>query len=102
ITRTPVTEIWDFVYNELNEAAELLPIQQAEKGRITKGAAWSLQARGMLYAHRYQEAAASAKKVMDLNVYHLYPSYEKLFSYEAENNEEVIMNREYIKNIQSN
>src|SRR5690606_24150986 len=32
----------------------------------------------------------------------LYPSYEKLFSYEAENNEEVILSREYIKNIQSN
>src|SRR5690606_2089175 len=81
---------------------ELLPVAQAEKGRMTKGAALALQARAMLYPHRYQEAAAAAKKVMDLNVYRLFPSYEQLFSYEAENNEEVIMNREYIKNIQSN
>ncbi|HLT06561.1 MAG TPA: RagB/SusD family nutrient uptake outer membrane protein [Cyclobacteriaceae bacterium] len=102
LTRTPVSEVWDFVYSELNEAADLLPTVQQEKGRMTKGAALALQARAMLYAHRYQEAATAAKKVMDLNVYRLYPRYEKLFSYEAENNEEVIMSREYIKNIQSN
>lgn len=102
LTRTPVAEVWDFVHRELGEAADLLPVEQAEKGRMTKGAALALQARAMLYAHRYQEAALAAKKVMDLNVYSLYPRYEKLFSYEAEHNEEVIMNREYIKNIQSN
>lgn len=102
LTRTPVSEVWNFVHQELTEAAELLPVVQADNGRMTKGAALALQARAMLYAHRYQEAAAAAKKVMDLNVYRLYPSYEQLFSYEAENNEEVIMNREYIKNIQSN
>lgn len=102
LTRTPASAVWDFIYSELNEATDLLPLIQEEKGRITKGAALALQARAMLYAQRYQEAAISAKKVMDLNVYSLYPQYEKLFSYEAENNEEVIMNREYIKNIQSN
>lgn len=102
LSRTPVSEVWDFVYNELAEAADLLPVVQTEEGRITKGAALALQARAMLYAHRYQEAAVAAKKVIDLHAYSLYPSYERLFSYEAENNEEVIMNREYIKNIQSN
>jgi len=102
LTKTPVSEVWNFIHSELSEAAELLPVTQGEKGRMTKGAALALQARAMLYAHRYPEAAIAAKKVIDLNVYSLYPSYERLFSYEAENNEEVIMNREYIKNIQSN
>jgi hypothetical protein len=102
LTRTPVSEVWDFIHKELTEAADFLPVVQAEKGRMAKGTALALQARAMLYANRYQEAAIAAKKVMDLDVYSLYPRYEKLFSYEAENNEEVIMSREFIKNIQSN
>lgn len=102
VTRTPVSQIWDFVSKELRDAADLLPLSQVEKGRITKGAALALEARAMLSANRYQEAADAAKEIMDLGVYSLYPSYEKLFSYEAENNQEVIFNKEYIKSIQSN
>lgn len=102
LTRTPVSEVWDFVSKELLEAADLLPVSQTQKGRITKGAALALQARAMLFAHRFQEAADAAMQVIDLKVYSLYPSYEKLFSYEAENNQEVIFDKEYIKNIQSN
>ena len=102
LTRNPVSEVWDFISKELLEAADLLPVTQSQKGRITKGAALALQARAMLFAHRYQESADAAKQVMDLKVYSLYPSYKKLFSYEAENNQEVIFDKEYIKNIESN
>ncbi|MEJ7736745.1 MAG: RagB/SusD family nutrient uptake outer membrane protein [Chitinophagaceae bacterium] len=102
LIRTPVAQVWDFISKELTGAAVALPTTQAEKGRITKGAALALKARGMLYAGRYTESAAAAREVMNLNVYSLYPSYEKLFSYAAENNQEVILNREYIKDIQSN
>lgn len=102
VTRAPVEQVWDFISTELLGAADLLPVTQAEKGRITKGAALGLAARAMLSAHRYQEAADAAKKVIDLGVYKLYPSYQKLFSYEAENNEEVVFDKQYIKNLQSN
>lgn len=102
LTRTPVALVWDFISTELTDAAAVLPKTQAEKGRITKGAALALKARAMLYAGRYTDAANAAKEVMDLQVYSLYPSYEKLFSYEAENNQEVIFDRQYIKNVQSN
>jgi hypothetical protein len=102
LTRTPIAEVWDFISKELSDAALVLPTVQVEKGRITKGAALAIKARAMLYAKRYPEAAAAAKEVMDLNVYSLYPSYKQLFSYAAENNQEVIFDREYIKNIASN
>jgi hypothetical protein len=102
LTRTPVAEVWNFISKELTEAAVLLPNMQTEKGRITKGAALALKARAMLYAGRYTEAAEAAKAVMDLNVYSLYPSYKNLFSYAAENNQEIIFDRQYIKDIQSN
>ncbi len=99
LVRNPISDVWDFIGKELTEAAALLPEVQVEKGRITKGAALALKARAMLYAGRYPEAAAVAKEVMDLDVYSLYPSYEKLFTYEAENCEEIIFDRQYSKNI---
>jgi len=102
LTRMPVAQVWDFINQEFTEAAAVLPTSQQEKGRITKGAALALKARAMLYAGRYPEAAAAAKQVMDLNVYSLYPSYEKLFSYEAENNQEVILDNQYIEDIRGN
>ena len=102
VERTPVAQVWDFVSTELGQAAQLLPVTQSEKGRITKGAALALKARAMLFAGRYQEAADAAKAVMDLGVYQLYPSYQNLFSYSAENNKEVILDIEFISDTYSN
>lgn len=102
VTRAPVGEIWDFVSTELQEASDLLPNKQKDLGRITKGAALGIKARAMLYAGRYQEAADAAKAVMDLDVYSLYPAYKTLFSYAAENNEEVILDIQFIDDAYSN
>src|SRR5690606_4165656 len=85
LTRNPVSQVWDFVANELTEAAAVLPTTQADKGRVTKGTALGLKARYMLYAGRYQEAADAADAVMDLGVHDLFPSYENLFKYANEN-----------------
>ncbi len=102
LVRTPVAQVWDFISKELTEAAVQLPLTQADKGRIRKGAAIALRARAMLYAGRYQEAADAAKAVMDLNVYSLYPEYKNLFSYAAENNAEVILDIQFIRDTYSN
>jgi len=102
VSRTPVAQVWDFIATELTESAALLPNTQAEKGRITKGAALALNARAMLYAGRFDKAAVAAGQVMNLNTYQLYASYENLFTYGAENNKEVILNIEYVKDIFSN
>jgi hypothetical protein len=102
LTRTTVDEIWNFISDELTEAAEQLPLTQSETGRVTKGTALSLKARAMLYAGRYQEAADAASAVMALNVYGIYPSYKELFTYAAENNSEIILDIQFIKDAYSN
>jgi len=56
----------------------------------------------MLYAGRYQEAAAAAQAVIDMNVYSLYPKYGQLFSYPAENNSEVIWDKQFLKDVYPN
>lgn len=104
VVRADAEEIWDFIETELEESANDLPVNYTgnDIGRITKGAALAFEARAMLYAGRYTKAHEAATEVMDLQEYSLYPSYENLFTYEAENNEEVILDRQYIKNDKQN
>jgi hypothetical protein len=102
LTRTPVDQVWNFVSQELTEAADQLPNTQTDKGRMTKGAALALKARYMLFAGRYQEAADAAKAVMDLGVYSLYPTYKNLFTTAAENSAEVIMDIQFVKGTLAN
>src|ERR1700712_2667934 len=77
LKRTPITQVYDFIDQELTEAAALLPATYgaADKGRITKGAALALKARSDLFAGRYQGAADAADLVMKSNTYALMESY---------------------------
>lgn len=102
VVRNSTTEIWDFINSELEQAASVLPIEPEKIGRITKGAALALSARAFLYQSRWTEAANTALAVMNLNKYSLYDSYEKLFTYAAENNKEVILDKQQIKDVNSN
>ncbi len=102
VKREPVEAVWNFVASELTAAAGLLGSTPQQKGRITKGAALGFKARALLYAGRYAEAAATAQEVIDLNAYSLYPAYGKLFTYEAENNQEVILDKQFIKDNYNN
>jgi len=99
ITRDPLNEIWDFVSSDLNQAADWLPYQN--DGRVSKGAALGLRARAMLYAGRYAESAAAAKTIIDSQEYALYPDYFEMFQYEGENNQEVILVREFAADVNS-
>lgn len=102
LSRTPVSEVYDFIDKELTEAAAALPVSYTattDIGRVRQGAAWALKARADLWAGRYQEAVDAAQKVTG---YSLYSSYQKLFSYDAENNSEVILDKQFIKDTYSN
>lgn len=78
--RSTPEETWDFIEEDLDFAAENLPIIDIQnKGKLTKGAAYGLKSRIMLYAERWKSASDAAKAVMDLNLYDLYPDYGELF-----------------------
>lgn len=76
--RSTPAECWDFIAADLAFAANNLPIT-APKGKLTKGAAYGLKARAMLYAKRWKDASDAAKDLFDLKVYDLYPNYGDLF-----------------------
>ncbi len=77
-------ECWDFIAEDLDFAAKNLPVTPTQggkelKGKLTKGAAYGLKARAMLYAKRWKAASDAAKAVTDLGIYDLYPDYAELF-----------------------
>lgn len=92
VSRTDQGEIVNFLLSELDIVAQKLPESWsgADKGRATKGAALALKSRIALYAGKYEIAASSAKQVIDLGIYELYPDYNALFQYNGESCSEVI------------
>lgn len=75
--RAPKEEVRQFVLNELDEAAKILPETYAggfmkEKTRISKYAAISIKARAALYFGNYKVAEEAAKEVMQHGGYSLH------------------------------
>jgi len=96
--RSTNEETWQFVADDLDYAAQHLPEKwnAANSGRVTKGAAFALKSRAMLYAGRWQDAYDAADSVMSLNLYDLTAKYEDAwkgnnvesileFNYDAQN-----------------
>jgi starch-binding outer membrane protein, SusD/RagB family len=95
------------IVKDCDEAAAVLPLTYTGKdiGRATKGAALATKAKVLLNfasplnnpstTALWQNAANASKTVMDLNVYSLYPDYNKLFL--INNNQEVIFSRQFVK-----
>lgn len=118
VTRTNQNEVWDFISSELQTAAEELPPSWGgeDQGRATEGAARGMRARAMLYAasrnerlgnsqaanRYYEQARQSAQAVISLGEYDLHSSYEELFTPEAEYNDEIILNKDFVRNTHPN
>ncbi len=71
---------WQFVYDDLTFAGENLEVSATSNGRVTSGAAYALLARAMLYAERWSDARDAAKKVIDMRLYDLAPTYAEAFT----------------------
>lgn len=82
------------ILKDLKEAATVLPYSwEDQPERITKGAALGLYARIALYNGYYDEAAKSAKQIIDNETefgYNLYPNYEGLFQLEGQSSSEIM------------
>lgn len=99
--RSSASDCWDFVAADLDFAATNLPQVwgSADAGRVTKGAAYAMKSRAMLYAERWQDAYDAANQVLAMvsdGTYALNSSYAKAFgSYFADGNKEAILEYRY-------
>ncbi|MFD2999662.1 RagB/SusD family nutrient uptake outer membrane protein [Pontibacter toksunensis] len=84
-------EVYDFIIQDLREAAEVLPVRYdaANVGRATKGAALTLLAKVQLYQENWAEVLSLTEQVMSMG-YMLTPEYADIFTIAGENNAESI------------
>lgn len=69
------------------------------RGRLGKGAALAIRMREALYYGDWEVAKAKAKEIIDLNVYSLDPSYQKLFTIAGQGSSEIIAAVQYLETV---
>lgn len=88
IKKNTELEFWAQIELDLGEAIPVLPpsYDNANIGRVTKGAANALLGRAYLYQSKWQSCIGSTKSVIESGLYDLYKgNYADLFNGKAEN-----------------
>ena len=88
--RSSAEETWELIASDLDFAAKNLPVEWkgTNQSRVTKGAAFALKSRAMLYAERWQDAYNAADSVIALNKYGLVDDYAQ--SWKGNNKESIL------------
>lgn len=88
--KSPASDTWDLIASDLDFAASNLPKSwdNKNKERVTKGAAFALKSRAMLYAERWKLAKDAADSVLRLNKYQLMDNYAD--SWKGANSESIL------------
>ena len=95
IDRTPAAQVYAQIELDLIYAAENLPPNQTQTGRVTKGAAQALLGRVYLYQNKFAQAAPVLDDVINSGVYDLVADYSTLFENDNENNVESVFEIQY-------
>lgn len=93
VSRDSKTAVVDFILSELDAAAALLPVaNDPNTMTIPQGAAWALASRVALYNGRWNEAIASATKIMaqEGTQYMLQPNYGTITHRAGKTSKEII------------
>ncbi len=92
VPRTPKAQVWAQIETDLTAAASVLPTtySSADIGHVTKGAALALHAKVALYQKKWADVVTYTNDVTALNIYSLFPDYEKMFRTTNKNNVESI------------
>lgn len=85
IPRSPVSDVYAEIEEDLIYAASVLPTVQTQKGRATKGAAQALLGKAYLFQKKYTEAANVLEEVINSGTYTLVDDYNSIFEMDGEN-----------------
>lgn len=95
IDRAPVSDVYNLIERDLRFAADNLPYLQAQKGRITKGAALALLGKALLFQNKFGEASTVLEDVINNGPYDLVTDYNSIFESVGENNIESVFEVQY-------
>lgn len=96
--RNSFDETLQFITDECEAAFADLP-ERAEPGRASQGAALALKGWCELFAHKYEAAAATNKRIIDDLNYELHPDYGDFFLTRGDESKESIFYRAYIPRV---
>ena len=95
LPRTSKATIYAQMEDDLIYAASNLPYIQAEKGRVTKGAAQALLGKVYLYQNKFPEAANVLEDLINNGPHDLLTDYSTMFENDNENNIESVFEVQY-------
>lgn len=95
IDRTPRSEVFAQIEQDLIFAAAGLDWNDPVKGRVTKGACLSLLGKAYLYQNKFDQAASTLDQVIDQNQYELISEYNNLFKVNNEGHSESVFDVQY-------
>ncbi len=95
IDRTPKSDVYAQIEMDLMFAANNLPYEQSEKGRVTKGAAQALLGKVYVYQQKYDQAATVLDDLILNGPHDLIVDYNSIFEESGENNIESVFEVQY-------
>ena len=95
IPRSPISDVYALIEEDLKYAAEVLPVVQEQTGRATKGAAKALLGKAYLYQEKFSEAATVLEQVISSGTYSLATNYNDMFEDVGENGPESVFEVQY-------
>jgi hypothetical protein len=95
IPRSPVSEVYALIEDDLKFAEGVLPAVQVQTGRATRGAAQALLGKAYLYQEKFAEAAEVLEKVINEGGYSLEPDFYSIWEEAGENGPESVFEVQY-------
>ena len=95
LQRAPKADVYTQIEKDLNNAINVLPITNQQKGRITKYAAQALLGKILLYQNKFDEAAAMLENVVNGPFFSLVTNYGDIFLQAGENGTESVFEIQY-------
>jgi len=92
VPKSSIAEIYELIDADLEDATVSLPLNWETRyiGRITRGAAFALQAKTFLARQQYGRALAAARMVISSGEYNLSVPYDQIFRESQENSKESV------------
>jgi tetratricopeptide (TPR) repeat protein len=101
VPRSTAEEVYQLIEEDYTFAAENLPkkseYKDEEIGHATKGAAYALLGKALLYQEKWSEAKTTFEKVINLGEYSLNDDYAEMFTLQGENGPESIFEIQFFE-----
>ncbi|MFP5040656.1 RagB/SusD family nutrient uptake outer membrane protein [Parasediminibacterium sp. JCM 36343] len=95
LSRTAKADVYKQIELDLANAIAVLPTTNAEKGRVTKNAAYALLGKVYLYENKFDAAAAALENVINSGTLSLLPNFQDIFLQAGENGPESVFEIQY-------